>query len=202
MFYDGSIQDLFNEFYNKSGIKKDVRFKVIKGDSLNGRAFRGEVGINKSVLKILNTETGLAVSKHLLGHELAHIKHNDSEALFNFYNFTMFVPFTRLSKLVAAKSIIQEIRADISGRSISGINENEVEIAHKAIQKSCKSYTKLWLYILGYPTREQRIFFESKYKVFSDEALDDIMNTLIKDFCKVRKIKDFNTFVKDLKNFL
>lgn len=196
------IKNLFQDYYSRSGITHKVKLRFSIGKSYGAGAFKESIRLNNSVVKIFNTEIALAVTKHLLGHELAHIKFDkfDKKAIIQY--LTYLVPFFRLSKLIAARDILREIRADIMGNSFTGISDDEIVIAHNAIHDRGMKLSKKERYISGYPTTKQRIELEIRFKNFTDDTVNYIMETVIKDFCEVRRIKDFNRFVEDLRKLL
>lgn len=192
---------LFKELYEKSGIQRKLDIKIQYGlDSnfkLNGQAGKDTLLLPFSVVKrFYNDPDGVFVAKHIIGHELAHLKYDNNENRFISILKNIMMLFNHRLK---CESIIIESRADIVSHSITGMSKDEIKIAHDTITSTNSKKSKYLTYLLGYPTNDQRIHIESSHIEFDQCAFDDIINTVICDFLDVFRIRNRETFLNDLK---
>lgn len=195
--------NLFEELYKKSGIEKKINIKVSYGwDSnrrLNGQALKNTLTLPFSVIKqFYNTPNGVFVAKHILGHELAHLKYDSDKNIITLMLKNILMLFSHKLK---CQSFIIESRADIISHSITGLSKEEIKIAHDTITLSNSKKSKYTNYLLGYPTHDQRIHIESSHNEFNRDAFDDIVTTVIYDFFEAYKVINKERLLNDLKLF-
>lgn len=84
-----------------------------------------------------------------------------------------------------------EMRANVIGNRLLGLQDNEIEEVQMILQDFNKGLTKESTYKQGYPDRSQIANFSIRYQSFSDELMEE----LLADFCNMMEVKD-TSFVK------
>jgi hypothetical protein len=150
--------------------------KYIDGHTKNSYS----IGLSMPLLSFY--EKNIEVVKLVICHELAHIKNNDTSfsSLMRRMKWDMFN-----TKKALAKSLLQELRADIEGSTYSQLSDEEIYSAHMIIDKFNSKFRTYTDYEYGYPIREKRAYYSIKYKELNADAKEEILNDYF-SFMRIR----------------
>jgi hypothetical protein len=184
----------FEDMKNKLELSKKIKLFQKKAKWMTGTAYWKSIVLTDKLMAEYNKHPFVLYG--VLGHELIHIKYQDSGLRRLIWN--IFGTFG--SKKANALILLMEIRADIEGIAVAGLSDEEISLSQRILKSANNGGDKKDTYKYGYPTREQIIYFANKYKLFDDKVAIEILNDFC-DFYHIEKQDDFITEVLRTFNF-
>jgi hypothetical protein len=160
------------------GIDKDIPYVYMESEyPFDGNHRFNRIGLTKELLDLYETKDE-HVLLFILIHELTHLKYKDKRLWLNARSLLL------RSNKANALILLQEMRANMEAIMFLNLSDAEIEEGQNFLQSKNNTPMGKEAYTFGYPDRSQIAYFGKKYKGFSEELMEEILE----DFCKVRNV--------------
>jgi ABC-type ATPase with predicted acetyltransferase domain len=177
------IKEIIKEICNEMGIKSShVLYSMER--TLGGRVYM-PFFIELTSATANQIEENCNAIRLIIAHELIHVKYRDfglGRAIMDF----------RHNLIDNARILLVECRADIEGAYYSKVDKSQIFDSFMYIKEFNKD--KPFVYYNGYPSREKRSYYATKYTSLTEEAKEEILG----DYCKYYDIENVAEFIKKI----
>ena len=187
-----SIHKVIVNISGKAGLR-NLNVYIYPSDLYTGEAKKDGVYLTTALVKDFYLHPHLL--KFFFSHELIHFKNKE------FLNLKK--AFSVIIKLITSKIIpkpylklnalrlLREMRANIEGAALAGLNNNEILSAQELAQKKNNSSIRPKSYEVGYPDREMIKDFCIRYKKLDESVAEEVLQ----DYCEKLNISNEKDFI-------